>query len=116
MLSLLLVVSYNGSSLTIVSVCVRPTGHFDLKYLYAPRQRFFGSLIVCSDFNTHHPSRDSTRTNSSGSALAEAVGVTDLILMNNGRPTYFSHQGAPSRLDLAFASQVVECYRVVPRC
>lgn len=73
-------VNSRALSLTIVSVLrpyLRLTEHFDAKIMYALHQRFPGSLIVCGDFNAHHLSWGSTRTNSRETALAEAVHSTE---------------------------------------
>lgn len=90
-------------SLTIVPVYVRPTEHFVAQTTYALRQRFPAFLIICGDFNAHDPSWGTTRATSK-EILAEAVDSTHSILMNDGQPTYFLHQGALSMPDLTFAS------------
>lgn len=52
----------------------------------------------------------SERTTPRGTSLADAIESTDLVLLNDGSPTFFGHRGKPSVLDLSFASPDLDVY------
>lgn len=87
------------------SFCLSPTtGHFDATSVRTLRQRFQVFSIICGSFQGRCPRWGGARSNCGGSALAPDIGSTDLILMNDGRPTYFGLQGVFSMLDFTFES------------
>lgn len=60
------------------------------------------SVIVCGDFNAHNVNWGSNRTDSRGSKLMDFVDYNDLVILNNGDPTYCG--STPSCIDLTFCS------------
>lgn len=64
-----------------------------------------GDVIICGDFNCHHSLWGSTIDNSQGNRLVEAIEETNLIILNDGRPTKIVRPNErPSAIDLTFVS------------
>lgn len=64
------------------------------------------SYIICGDFNAHHITFGSARTNNAGNILLKAIDITESIFLNDGSPTRMANpnQGA-SAVDITLCSQ-----------
>lgn len=89
---------------TVVFVYLRTLGT-SMPQVYVPCtnvSKFFQSSAAAS--RDVVPCWGGARSNCGGSALAPDIGSTDLILMNDGRPTYFGLQGVFRMLDFTSES------------
>lgn len=62
------------------------------------------SLVLVGDFNAHHPSWGYSTADASGTALANILEPTDLVILNNKIPTLFTYTGHYGVLDLSILS------------
>lgn len=90
---------------TVVSLYFKSNGSSGLvSVLSELRKMFPGRLIICGDFNAHHPLWGSGKTTSRGTSLVHDLEATDLCLANDGSPTFFRPPAALSSIDLTFHS------------
>ena len=73
---------------------------------------FFNSfpppLVVAGDFNCHHETWGSSKTNKAGESLLNAIIESKLIFYNNEHPTTVTRPGeCPSVIDLTLVSDVL---------
>ena len=80
------------------------------KTLFLELENKFKNFIVCGDFNAHSTSLGQAKTNRSGRVLEEVLACTNMLILNDDKPTYFSFADSTrsARLDLILASPSVE--------
>lgn len=65
----------------------------------------FQNVIICGDFNLHNPLWGANRSFTNSTHFIDKMYDANLVLLNDGSHTYFSHSGAYSScLDLSFVS------------
>lgn len=87
-------VNIRNQQITVLSIYVRHTKKnevFDADVLQRLRHRFRGHLLVCGDFNAHHPSWGTGSTDTRGKNVARVIQASDLVLANDGSPTFTDH-------------------------
>ena len=95
----------DNKKLVILSCYVSPPNVIDTEdwdYLF----EIVGSpVIYLGDFNAHHSSWGCTNISGSGRALLNAVNKSDLLILNDGRPTKIKkHNEQPTAIDLTLLS------------
>lgn len=68
------------------------------------------NFLVTSSFNAQHTLQGNKRKTPRGTATVDEIELTNLIILNDGSPTCFSHRGEPSVLDLTLASPDLDVY------
>lgn len=107
-----LTLEHRNETYTFTSIYIPPaisnsqiaTKFKDLFQKYANRPRLF----LGGDFNAHHSLWDLNTTNSDarGNILAHEITHSNLVLLNDGNPTYFRYNNSSSAaLDLSIISQ-----------
>ena len=61
-------------------------------------------FLVLMDANAHHPQWGSAEPDARGLALADFFATRELVLLNNGEPTFLSPSGVLSHIDLSICS------------
>ena len=103
-------VRFPQRDITIVNVYVTASRYLrEQDFLDLLSQLPQDNVILTGDFNAHHPAWGSTNTTPRGTHLLRALGVTSLLLLNDGVPTFgrrTTHAPLPylSCLDLTFTS------------
>lgn len=91
-------------TLTVASVYVRAERRGRCEgLLEGLRSLTVGSLLVCGDFNAHHPSWGSTRASKRGREIADEAERTGLCIANTGEHTFLSST-TTSAIDLTLHS------------
>ena len=103
-----ILVSTEDQDFTVVSLYV-PPGNIVSKEKW---QEFFSSfpspLIVVGDFNCHHQSWGSGKTNRAGEYLLDAIIESKLIVSNDDHPTTVTRPGSiPSIIDLTLVTDKI---------
>lgn len=99
----------NNFSITVVSLYIKPK----TKITYNEWNRFFSSIpkpfVVGGDFNAHHNSWGCSGCDNLGINLLQAIEENDLLLLNDGSPTYIGYSNKqPSAIDLTICSNTME--------
>jgi len=63
-------------------------------------------VLILGDFNAHHHAWGDTKIDDQGEAILKACDYQNLVIMNDGHPTFISFSGhASSSIDLAIGSR-----------
>lgn len=100
-------VNMSGFYTTVVSAYVWPNAQWDPRDVCAIRARCSGRLIICGDFNAHQTTWGSTHDTQRGQALADVLLRLNLVVLNDGSPTYLRAGGVQSVLDLTITTSDV---------
>lgn len=75
----------------------------DIKKLTANRNSFF----ICGDFNSKHSHWNCRMANKPGKILYDEMNYNHYIIDNPPTPTYFSHLGNPSTIDIILTNNLL---------
>jgi len=80
------------------------------KMLFLEVQKRFKNFIICGDLNAHSESLGMEKTDSSGRILEEVLASTNMLILNDDKPTYYSYSNPNycARLDLIISSPSIE--------
>lgn len=94
-------------SFTVIAGYIPPRAPFDVQRLDTILQQTPSPHILTGDFNSHHASWGSKKNNTRGHALFDLTLKHDLVVLNDGSPTYFRGASMSSPLDVSFASSTL---------
>ena len=98
---------YKGNlNLTIVNLYLPPSReNNDIKSeLDNIINQISGQYIISMDSNAHHPAWGSDRPDRRGEIIEDWINENDLIILNDGSPTYETHNGNYTHIDLTICS------------
>ncbi|KAM7312050.1 uncharacterized protein ISCGN_008955 [Ixodes scapularis] len=104
-----------GRRLTIISIYVRPGGGaVEVAGLVdSLRTRITDPVVICGDWNAHHALWGDTREDARGRMLAEQFGEHNLVVANDGSPTFFRPPCTFSAIDVtAHSPEIPLSWRV----
>lgn len=103
-------------TVTVVSGYVRPISRQKgsiTRYLEEIRAACSGPLVICADFNGHNQLWGSKRASPRGREIAAAAEELELVIANDGSPTFFRPPATYSALDLTLHSTDIQLSWVV---
>ena len=98
----------NSLKITIISLYLPPSPPIpDLSHkLNSLIEDVVGPLVICLDGNGHSPNWGSSNSNPRGSCLSEWIRDNDLHTLNNLNPTYETHTGNFTHIDLTLTKNL----------
>ena len=96
----------DNKKITICSQNIPPDLPNDIVREYFPRliNSLVAPFIICTDTNARHPLWGSHSSDARGNILSELVEEYSLVVLNNDEPTFISHNGKFSHIDLTISS------------
>lgn len=100
---------HNNGFTNVYSLYIPPNYHNEsLKYdLQDLLSEMSSPFILTADANAHHAMWGSPSNDSRGSIIANLIEENNLFLLNSGEPTYLTHQGTFSHIDITICSSDV---------
>ena len=80
-------IKVKGMTMSIFNVYNKPSNNLSNSLLTLPRA--FDNVVICGDFNAHHPTWGSSLANTSGKNLISFLDNCDHVLLNLSVPTHF---------------------------
>jgi len=93
----------NQKAINIFNVYIPPSKETFEKQLDEIFQH--SNIILTGDLNAHHPLWNSPHPNKRGNILENLMEKYDCVLLNTGQPTFQTHKGARSTLDITIVSK-----------
>ena len=95
---------FRGKEISLTSLYLPngiPINKNELEILY---NQLSNNKMILGDMNAHHSLWGDKRSCPRGRKLVEFVSSKDLVVLNDGNPTFFSHVGRPSAIDISIVS------------
>ncbi|KAH6946826.1 hypothetical protein HPB50_015408 [Hyalomma asiaticum] len=96
-------VKWNSLTFTVIAAYIPPGVNFDVNKLQAILDTTPEPHVLTGDFNAHHPAWGGTRAIKRGRCLLDLAHKNDLVVLNNGQPTFFKGNRS-SALDISLVS------------
>lgn len=98
------IVKSKSRHFTVISTYIQTATPFDSQRLEHIVQNTPSPHILCGDFNAHHEVWGSTHNDKRGRQINDVAERLNLVLLNDGTPTFYRGETVSSVLDLTFVS------------
>ena len=97
----------NNQKLTVSSLCIPPDYRADQleKHYKQILRQLPHPYIICADSNAHHTAWGSDESDAKRKMQMELIEEEDLMIINNGEPTYLTNSGNFTYIDLTISSK-----------
>lgn len=98
-------VRLHGRQITVCSLYIQPSYNLTANDLNQLCNQLPRPFILMGDFNSHNRLWGSTNEDRWGRLVSDTIDQYDLVILNDGSPTFLSTSGRMTHIDLTLASQ-----------